>query len=502
MDGALHTDDLDLDAVRTLDDLVDLLCQVRIRADEPSLRDLEARTRSGPTFVSKTVAGEILGGTRFPKMAVMVAFLQACGVPDGDLQPWRQAWERLATGQGPKARREAAQTTPEAKQRTDDEIEIRRLQEQISQLTADNERLRQLLESSATSSPQTLGVGELRTAGYPATQDGDIQYFAIEDDLDSEQLFYNELAKHVRNAKGEIFVLAKGFHDDWKSSVYDSLIQAENEALSHGVRMIRIHTGDLVAGRWAQGYAGLLKRFPHTFTMLVDLDEVSDIDVILIDPRGRDPVVSVLFESREEVELGFVGSPIAALLIKNARPLARNLAARLRNHSNRGLEKITSRSVLELATTKTYFAWGVHIYSGKMLRDVPGASYRGTAILRGWSRNIEAMLSGPAYEATIVPGDEQDAFDGVAYELSWAGKARLDRLEKRAYKEEKVAIELDDGRQLPAFTYVPLPKATEAKRLESGSWMDLVVEGARERKMYGLLAQLRDAGAPIDINRL
>lgn len=502
MGGVLRTDDLDLDAVRTLDDLVDLLCHVRTLAGEPSFRNLETRTKSTPTFVSKTVVGEILGGKRFPKMDVMEALLQACGVPEDDLQPWRQAWRRLAPSYGPKARREAAQTTPEAKQRANDDIEIRRLQEQVNQLTADNEILRQLLGNSATSSPQTLAVGELNTAGYPVTLDGGIQYFAILDDLNSEHLFYNELAEHVRSAKGEVFVLGKGFHDDWKSSVYDTLIEAENEALSNGARMTRIHTGDLVADRWAQGYARLLKRFPHTFTMLADLDEVSDIDVILIDPRGQNPVVSFLFESREEVELGYVGSPIAALLIKNARPLARSLATRLRNHSNRGLEKFTSRSVLKLATTQTYFAWGVHMYSGKMLRDVPGASFRGTAVLHGWRRNITAMLSGPAYEATIVPGDEEDAFDGVVYELSWFGKARLDRLEKRAYEEKRVTVELDEGGQLSAFTYVPLPKATEAKRLASGSWMDLVVEGARERQMHGLLAQLRDAGAPIDINRL
>jgi hypothetical protein len=502
MAGAPHTGDLDLDAVRTLNDLAELLCQVWIRAGKPSLRDLAARTGGESTFVSKTVAGEVLSGKRFPKMDVMDALLQAYGLPEGDLPPWREAWGRVATSREPKARREAAQTTPEAKQHTDDEIEIGRLQEQVSQLTADNERLRQLLVNSATSSPQTLAVGELRAPGYLGMQDSGIRYFALQDDFNSEQIFYNELAELVRNAKGEIFVLGKGFHDDWKSSVYDTLIQAENEALSNGVRMIRIHTGDLVADGWTHGYAGLLERFPHTFTMLVDLDEISDIGVIVIDPRGYDPVVSFLFESRDEVEFGFVGSPIAALLIKNARPLARNLAAHLNSYRNRGLEKITSRSVLKLATTETYFAWGVHMYSGKMLRDVPGASFRGTAILRGWRRSIKAMLSGPAFEATIEPGDEQDAFDGVAYELSWSGKARLDRLEKRAYKEEKVPIELDDGRQLSAFTYVPLPKPTETKRLASGSWMDLVVEGARERKMYGLLAQLRDAGAPIDINRV
>src|SRR5689334_17625038 len=138
----------------------------------------------------------------------------------------------------------------------------------------------------------------------------------------------------------------------------------------------------------------------------------------------------------------------------------------------------------------------------KIQRDVPDAVYRGTAILREWRRNIKAMVSGPADRRTIhQTGRPQDSFDGVAYELSWAGKARMDRLERRAYEEVPVEIELENGK-LQAFTYIPLPKATEADSLAQGSWIDLVVEGARERKMYGLLAELRDAGAPIDTNAL
>ena len=507
MVDAPHTEDLDLAAVRTLEDLVDLLSQVRLRADNPSLRVLAAKTRRGPTYLSKTVAGEMLKGARLPKKAAMVAFLQACGVPDEDLGPWAHAWERIATGLRARTQSEAAAHGMHAQHAAveqppnmpvaSNETEIRRLREQVNQLAADNEKLRQRLAT------KTASIGAPRVMDYTSPQDRVIQYFAIDEDDDSEQLFYGELSGHVRNAKEEVLVLGRGFHDESRSSVYDPLIQAEREALRNGVRMVRIHNGDIVADGWVQGYAELLEEFPHKFSMLVDLDGISYSDVILVDPRGRNPVISFLFESREPGELGDFGLPVAALIIKNTRPLARSLAGNLLYHRNKGLEPLNSRNVGDLASKHIYFAWGVHMAPSKMQRDVPDAVYRGTAILYGWRRNIRAMVSGPADRRTIHrTGKSQDSFDGVAYELSWPGKARMDRLERRAYEEVPVEIELDNGRLLQAFTYIPLPKATEADSLAQGSWIDLVVEGARERKMYGLLAELRDAGAPIDGNTL
>ena len=62
----LYTGDLDLDAVRTREGLAALLQTVYLRADKPSLRTLEARTRKGPTFLSKNIAGDICKGARFP----------------------------------------------------------------------------------------------------------------------------------------------------------------------------------------------------------------------------------------------------------------------------------------------------------------------------------------------------------------------------------------------------------------------------------------------------
>jgi hypothetical protein len=106
VDDALDTSDLGLSAVSSHSELAALLQQVYIRADRPSLRTLEARTRHGVTPLSKTAAAEMLNGMRLPRKAVMVAFLQACGVPDDGIESWQRTWERVASsneGQHPES---------------------------------------------------------------------------------------------------------------------------------------------------------------------------------------------------------------------------------------------------------------------------------------------------------------------------------------------------------------------------------------------------------------
>ena len=104
MDDAPYTENLDLASVTTHGELAEFLRIVHLRADTPSFRSLEARTRYDPTPLSKTVVSEMLRGVRFPKKAVMISFLQACGVPDDDMARWSRAWERIAEvtqGSGP-----------------------------------------------------------------------------------------------------------------------------------------------------------------------------------------------------------------------------------------------------------------------------------------------------------------------------------------------------------------------------------------------------------------
>ncbi|MGW4476609.1 hypothetical protein ACWENQ_43710 [Nonomuraea sp. NPDC004354] len=81
--------------------LVRALAEQFARADT-SLRELETRAdKAGRTRLPRTTCADMLAGRRFPKKAVMVAFLRACQVPEDQLPAWEQAWERVRVARIP-----------------------------------------------------------------------------------------------------------------------------------------------------------------------------------------------------------------------------------------------------------------------------------------------------------------------------------------------------------------------------------------------------------------
>ncbi|MFI6742689.1 hypothetical protein ACIBI9_58170 [Nonomuraea sp. NPDC050451] len=78
-----------------------LLAEQFARADV-SLRELQTRAdRVGGTRLPRSTCADMLAGRRFPKKAVMVAFLRGCRVPDHQLPEWERAWERVRVNQLP-----------------------------------------------------------------------------------------------------------------------------------------------------------------------------------------------------------------------------------------------------------------------------------------------------------------------------------------------------------------------------------------------------------------
>jgi hypothetical protein len=333
------------------------------------------------------------------------------------------------------------------------------------------------------------------TLGNQTENGQDIKYYHMRD-AETERKYYNELAYQIDNARERIYRLGRGFYYDNRSPFFDQIIQAEERALQRGIKITRIQVDSPVSPIWATGYANLLERYPDRLRIVVSLNAISLNDICLIDPHGHHPVVNFLFEAKQDERLGQVGRPVTAMFLMSASNLAQNLAAEL-DEQVKKLTELTPDGVRDLSRVYLYFGWGVHMYSQKMLRDVPGAYPLGTARLRGWQRNIVGILSGPADRATIKnTGNDNDSFAGVAYELSWWGKARLDRLERRAYSEVSVRVQVN-GTIREAFTYVPLPRAT-ARNFSPGSWIDDVIEGAIENNITDLLTELGNAGLPID----
>ncbi|MFI0367442.1 hypothetical protein ACH35V_06155 [Actinomadura sp. 1N219] len=88
-----------LDSVTCGEELAKLLAEQYARADV-SLRELELRSnKAGGTRLARATCSDMLAGRRFPKKAVMVAFLRACQVPDEQLADWARAWERVRIAQ-------------------------------------------------------------------------------------------------------------------------------------------------------------------------------------------------------------------------------------------------------------------------------------------------------------------------------------------------------------------------------------------------------------------
>lgn len=91
----------ELESVTCHEDLVKLLAEQFARADV-SLRELQARAeKAGGARLPRTTCADMLAGRRFPKKAVMVAFLHGCRVPGHQLPLWERAWERVRVSRLP-----------------------------------------------------------------------------------------------------------------------------------------------------------------------------------------------------------------------------------------------------------------------------------------------------------------------------------------------------------------------------------------------------------------
>ena len=90
--------DIDPSGVTTLTQLADLLRQCRVRAGNPSLRDIERLgEKRGYTLPRSTVAG-VLAGRRAPRRDLLLALLDAFGLPEADWTAWTSAWEKTVGG--------------------------------------------------------------------------------------------------------------------------------------------------------------------------------------------------------------------------------------------------------------------------------------------------------------------------------------------------------------------------------------------------------------------
>jgi hypothetical protein len=219
---AVYTGDLDLAAAATAAELTALLRTVHLRADRPSLRVLETRTRHDPTPLSKTVVSEVLRGVRFPRKAVMVAFLRACGEREERIESWQRAWDRIAASRpqpAAHATEHAARPIAQAAASRAGEIargaaEVERLHGEVSKLSEDNKRLRLQIGGAGRMGPvaenQPAGQAGARPARGPEVcrreLAGQLRSLRSQHGLTTEQV-----AGHLFCSVGKVSRMENGF---------------------------------------------------------------------------------------------------------------------------------------------------------------------------------------------------------------------------------------------------------------------------------------------------
>jgi hypothetical protein len=93
-----HPDEIDPGTARTTQEFARDLRRLRAAAGEPSLRELDRRARRRNRRLPRSTVADALKGQHLPRRALMLHFIQACGVDPAADSRWLRAWTRLAQG--------------------------------------------------------------------------------------------------------------------------------------------------------------------------------------------------------------------------------------------------------------------------------------------------------------------------------------------------------------------------------------------------------------------
>jgi transcriptional regulator with XRE-family HTH domain len=295
-------EDLLLASVTTREELTALLRTVRVRADNPSLRALESRTRHDSPPLSKTSLAEMLKGERFPRKAFMVAFLRACGVQDHHIEPWRRAWERVAINESGSAGLEITKVAPVSEAQTftvsAGTFEVAEIHEQIKRLSEENNRLRLQLAGIDRQQPeQRPHVTDLANAGEAHSPEASRRELGIRlGKLRSDKgLTAQQVAEHLMCKAAKVRRMEAGFRAGTLRDVRDlcDLYGVTSEA--ERSRIMKLAEGGKQPGWW--------QSYELTYDKYVGLEE----DAVVIS-GFQSSVIHGLLQTADYARAGHEGA--------------------------------------------------------------------------------------------------------------------------------------------------------------------------------------------------
>lgn len=208
---------------------------------------------------------------------------------------------------------------------------------------------------------------------------------------------------------------------------------------------------------------------------------------VLIENLGHDAVAA----ERLLAELAKLGVPrtIAdgdASAILKFLPLEIVLSA-LRNMEQRSENPVQNTSRDDASIM--YFAYGPDMAGTWMASALPDARRIGLAQLKGWRRIYLASPDESGVAAGMEPNTGDSLVEGVLYQLPAQSRVELEDIRQDTHELLTVNV-LSRGAIREAFALVPIDPVGRAADRPSSEELDLMIAGATENKLQGLLREL------------
>jgi len=310
---------------------------------------------------------------------------------------------------------------------------------------------------------------------------------------DDLHLFHEELYKSYREARSEIYLTGTGFltwSDDQEKFIKGTL-RATERALKNQVSFVRIQMSSHPSEEWANEFAELMQNYPDKLKVYADYDSTELANTAVIDPRGKSPIVQLLFETEENGLDSRKLDASIALFIYGRSDLAKSLQQRFLSRIS-NLQRLLPSEMCDLGLGIYYFAYGSNMLSSQMSKRCPTAKKIGVGILYDWELDFAVDAPHLGGNAAGIYRSSNSHVWGVVYAISKKDKEELDKTEKGGYYPLEVSIKMQDSQYHlnEAYVYVPTRPKNINATMPDLRYVDLALEGAKENSIEELVRKL------------
>lgn len=301
--------------------------------------------------------------------------------------------------------------------------------------------------------------------------------------------FYKHFEKCFREVKSHVYITGEGFEckDDEGEERARKFATMMRDALTRGVKIVRVETRPVGNEIWANELATLKRKFGDQFQHFVfgasSDNQLSSISVF--DPSSSsDCIVEIMLSvsRRFGTDSGSLAGP--GIFIYNEPELAKNMADRIVELTQLPdvSESRDADHLKDLLSGKSYyFAYGSNMDSQQMVSRIPSAKKVGVGTLEKYALKFNRHGSyRDGGVASIEPSD--DRVIGIVWELATSDLGILTEIEDpRAYDRVFIDIKMKKGDVLCCNTYVARKQADFIA--PEKKYIDLIIKGAVEAKI-------------------